>query len=80
MVTGVGAVTRTAKVEIGSTVAVIGCGGVGLCIVNGAAIAGARRIIAISIRVGRSATWRWRWALDFIDASAAVEAVRRLAN
>ena len=45
--TGVGAVHNTAKVEVGSTVAVIGCGGVGLSCINGAAIAGAGRIIAI---------------------------------
>ena len=45
--TGVGAVFHTAKVEPGSTVAVIGCGGVGLSCINGAAIAGAGRIIAI---------------------------------
>ena len=45
--TGVGAVHNTAKVEVGSTVAVIGCGGVGLSCINGAAIAGAGRIIAV---------------------------------
>ncbi|MGH8686442.1 MAG: zinc-binding dehydrogenase [Burkholderiales bacterium] len=45
--TGVGAVFNTAKVEPGSSVAVFGCGGVGLNVVQGAAIAGAERIIAI---------------------------------
>ena len=45
--TGVGAVFNTAKVEPGSTVAVFGCGGVGLNVVQGAAIAGAERILAI---------------------------------
>ena len=45
--TGVGAVFNTAKVEPGSTVAVFGCGGVGLNVIQGAAIAGAERIIAI---------------------------------
>ena len=35
--TGVGAVIHTAKVEAGSTVAVIGCGGIGLSAINGAA-------------------------------------------
>ena len=44
--TGVGAVFNTARVPPGSTVAVIGCGGVGLNCVQGAAIAGAGRIIA----------------------------------
>ncbi|TAJ16308.1 MAG: Zn-dependent alcohol dehydrogenase [Dehalococcoidia bacterium] len=45
--TGVGAAIRTAKVEAGSTVAVIGLGGVGLNVVQGARLAGAKRIIAI---------------------------------
>jgi len=44
--TGVGAVTRHAKVPAGSSVLVIGCGGVGLNIVQGARLAGARTIIA----------------------------------
>jgi S-(hydroxymethyl)glutathione dehydrogenase/alcohol dehydrogenase len=47
--TGVGSVFHTAKVEPGSTVAVIGCGGVGLSCINGAALAGASRIIAIDM-------------------------------
>jgi NDMA-dependent alcohol dehydrogenase len=45
--TGVGAVFNTAKVEPGSSVAVFGCGGVGLSVIQGALIAGAQRIIAI---------------------------------
>lgn len=45
--TGYGAVTRTAKVPVGATVAVIGCGGVGLNVIQGAKLAGASRIIAI---------------------------------
>jgi Zn-dependent alcohol dehydrogenase len=45
--TGVGAVFNTAHVEPGSVVAVFGCGGVGLNVIQGAAIAGAGRIIAI---------------------------------
>ncbi|MFT5012245.1 MAG: S-(hydroxymethyl)glutathione dehydrogenase/alcohol dehydrogenase [Patiriisocius sp.] len=47
--TGVGAVFHTAKVEPGSTVAVIGCGGVGLSCINGAALAGAAKIIAVDM-------------------------------
>ncbi len=47
--TGIGAVVNTAKVQPGSTVAVIGCGGVGLNVIQGAAIAGARQIIAIDL-------------------------------
>src|SRR5882724_10716819 len=45
--TGVGAVFNTARVEPGSSVAVFGCGGVGLNAIQGAAIAGAERILAI---------------------------------
>ena len=47
VMTGVGAVIHTSNVRPGETVAVIGCGGVGLAAINGAAIAGAGRIIAI---------------------------------
>jgi len=47
--TGIGAVTRTAKVEAGADVAVIGAGGVGLNIIQGARLAGARRIIAVDL-------------------------------
>jgi S-(hydroxymethyl)glutathione dehydrogenase/alcohol dehydrogenase len=45
--TGVGAVFNTARVEPGATVAVFGCGGVGLNAIQGAAIAGAECILAI---------------------------------
>lgn len=45
--TGVGAVIHTASVQPGQTVAVIGCGGIGLSAINGAYLAGASRIIAI---------------------------------
>lgn len=45
--TGVGAALFTARVEPGSTVAVIGCGGVGQAIVQGAQIAGAAKVIAV---------------------------------
>jgi Zn-dependent alcohol dehydrogenase len=47
--TGVGAVLNTAKVPTGSTVAVIGTGGVGLNVVQGAVVAGASRIFAIDL-------------------------------
>src|SRR5262249_61189519 len=47
VITGAGAVINTAKVTAGSTVAVFGCGGIGLSAGNGAAIAGADRIIAV---------------------------------
>src|SRR5215470_17574612 len=47
--TGVGAVTRCAEVEAGVSVVVIGCGGVGLNVVQGARLAGARMIIACDL-------------------------------
>jgi len=47
--TGVGAVIRHANVQAGSSVLVIGCGGVGLNIVQGAKLAGAKRIIACDL-------------------------------
>lgn len=47
--TGVGAVIRHAKVEAGSSVLVIGCGGVGLNVVQGAKLAGAKTIIAADL-------------------------------
>jgi S-(hydroxymethyl)glutathione dehydrogenase/alcohol dehydrogenase len=45
--TGVGAVLNTAQVRPGATVAVIGCGGVGIAVIQGARIAGAAEIVAI---------------------------------
>jgi len=47
--TGLGAVFNTAGVEEGQTVAVIGCGGVGLAAVQGARIAGAETVIAVDV-------------------------------
>ena len=47
VLTGVGAALRSSGMEAGQTVAVFGCGGVGLSIVQGARIGGARQIIAI---------------------------------
>jgi S-(hydroxymethyl)glutathione dehydrogenase/alcohol dehydrogenase len=48
--TGVGSVIRHAKVEAGSTVLVIGCGGVGLNVVQGARLAGASTIIGVDLK------------------------------
>jgi S-(hydroxymethyl)glutathione dehydrogenase/alcohol dehydrogenase len=49
VLTGVGAALRTSGLEAGQTVAVFGCGGVGLSIVQGARIGGARQIIAVDV-------------------------------
>ncbi|WP_406182506.1 Zn-dependent alcohol dehydrogenase [Streptomyces sp. NBC_01006] len=45
--TGLGAAINTAKVEAGSSVAVIGCGGVGISVIQGAKVQGAAQIIAV---------------------------------
>jgi S-(hydroxymethyl)glutathione dehydrogenase / alcohol dehydrogenase len=50
VLTGWGAVTRTAGVEEGASVAVWGCGGVGLSAVQAARLAGARPIVAVDVR------------------------------
>jgi S-(hydroxymethyl)glutathione dehydrogenase/alcohol dehydrogenase len=49
VLTGVGAALRTSGLEAGQTVAVFGCGGVGLAIVQGARIGGASRIIGVDV-------------------------------
>ncbi|HEX9551770.1 MAG TPA: Zn-dependent alcohol dehydrogenase [Streptosporangiaceae bacterium] len=69
--TGVGAVTNTAAVEQGATVAVIGCGGVGLSVVQGARLAGASRIVAVDLWPEKTALARRLGATDQVDASAA---------
>jgi len=53
VVTGVGAVVNTAKVEAGSTLVVFGCGGVGLNVVQGALLAGAGEIVAVDLLDGK---------------------------
>lgn len=68
--TGFGAVINTARIEVGSTVAVIGCGGVGLSAINGAAIAGAGRIIAVDITSSKLDLARHFGATDAVDAAA----------
>jgi len=69
VMTGVGAVMHTSNVRPGDTVAVIGCGGVGLSAINGAAIAGAGRIIAIDVVAGKENFARAFGATDFVNAS-----------
>ncbi|MCY3884172.1 MAG: Zn-dependent alcohol dehydrogenase [Gammaproteobacteria bacterium] len=78
--TGVGAVIHTAKVEPGTTVAVIGCGGVGLSCINGAELAGAGRIIAIDTLASKLDLAKKFGATDVINSSETdpVEMVREL--
>ena len=67
--TGVGAVFRTAAVEPGATVAVLGCGGIGLSAVQGARIAGAGRIIAVDTLDNKLEIARQMGATDTVNAS-----------
>jgi S-(hydroxymethyl)glutathione dehydrogenase / alcohol dehydrogenase len=78
--TGVGAVRNTAAVETAATVAVIGCGGVGLSVIQGARLAGASQIIAVDIRPEKTALAVRLGATEQVDASATdpVAAVRDL--
>ncbi|MGA3001312.1 MAG: Zn-dependent alcohol dehydrogenase [Acetobacteraceae bacterium] len=69
VMTGAGAVMNTAKVPPGATVAVFGCGGIGLSAVNGAAIAGADRIIAIDTISSKLDVAKLMGATDVINAS-----------
>ena len=80
--TGLGAVLNTARIEPGSTVAVFGCGGVGLAAIQGARIAGARMIIAVDQFESKLALARRLGATHTVDASStdAVEAIRNLAS
>jgi S-(hydroxymethyl)glutathione dehydrogenase/alcohol dehydrogenase len=80
--TGFGAVIHTAKVEVGSTVAVIGCGGIGLSAINGAAIAGAGRIIAVDIKGSKLNLAKHFGATDVVNAAETdpVEAVREMTS
>jgi S-(hydroxymethyl)glutathione dehydrogenase / alcohol dehydrogenase len=78
--TGIGSVLHSAQVEAGSTVAVLGCGGIGLNCLQGAALAGARRVIAIDTSAAKLELAVRFGATDLVDASQvdAVERVREL--
>jgi S-(hydroxymethyl)glutathione dehydrogenase/alcohol dehydrogenase len=78
--TGVGAALRTSGLRAGETVAVFGCGGVGLSIIQGARIGGARQIIAVDRFDTKLELARELGATDAVNASTddAVVAIREL--
>jgi S-(hydroxymethyl)glutathione dehydrogenase/alcohol dehydrogenase len=78
--TGVGAVLNTAAVAPGSHVAVFGCGGVGLNVIQGAVLAGAETITAVDVQPRKLDFARTFGATHVVDASAqdAVTALRDL--
>lgn len=78
VVSGFGAVVNTAQVEAGSSVVVIGTGGVGLNSIQGAALAGASTIVAVDVVPSKLAVARAFGATHAIEAADASEAVREL--
>ena len=78
LATGIGAVWHTAGVTPGSSVAVVGCGGVGLSVVQGARLAGASTVVAVDRVAGKLEMAEAMGATATVDASAAdvVAAVR----
>ena len=82
--TGVGAVLKTAEVPAGSSVAVIGLGGVGLSCVMGAVLAGASRIVAIDRVAAKLEVARGVGATDGVvagdDPAATIGAIRELTD
>jgi S-(hydroxymethyl)glutathione dehydrogenase/alcohol dehydrogenase len=80
VVTGLGVVRYRAEVRVGETVAVLGCGGVGLSVVQGARLAGAERIIAIDVQQAKLDQARVFGATDTVNAAEVdpVEAVKTL--
>ena len=82
VMTGVGAVINTARVQAGASVAVIGLGGVGLATLLGAVAAGARRVVAIDLSDDKLGLARQLGATDTFNAGAsdAVAAIRAATN
>jgi len=80
VITGFGAVTNTAALRPGATAVVIGAGGVGLNSVQGAAISGARMVIALDVVESKLEAARRFGATHAVNAGAAdaAEQVRRL--
>jgi S-(hydroxymethyl)glutathione dehydrogenase/alcohol dehydrogenase len=80
VMTGVGAVVNTAKVRPGETVAVFGCGGVGLNVIQGAALCGALRIIAVDLVDSKLKLAREFGATDIVNGKQAdaVDAIKSL--
>jgi len=82
VLTGVGAVVNTAKVEPGQSVAVVGLGGVGLSAVLGAKLAGARQIVAVDLSDEKLAFAAKLGATDAVNAAApdAADQIRRISG
>ena len=68
VITGFGAVMNTARIEVGSDVAVFGCGGIGLNVIQAARMLGARRIVAVDVDERHLGFARDFGATDVVDA------------
>jgi S-(hydroxymethyl)glutathione dehydrogenase/alcohol dehydrogenase len=78
VLTGTGAVLHRAGVQPGQTVAVIGAGGIGQSVIQGARLSSASRIVAIDANSAKEAAARQMGATDFVDASATDDMVAAL--
>jgi len=78
--TGLGAALKTVRIQAGSSVAIIGCGGVGLAALQGARIVGAGRIVAIDTQPWKFDLARSLGATHCVDATAGdpVAAVKQI--
>ena len=76
---GVGAALYSARVARGSSVVVIGCGGVGLNVIQGASLAGARAVVAVDVHPGKLSRARDFGATHVID-STRTDVIRRIAE
>ncbi|MFE2539290.1 Zn-dependent alcohol dehydrogenase [Actinacidiphila glaucinigra] len=75
VLTGVGAALNRARVDRGDTVVVIGTGGIGLNVLQGARIAGASRIVAVDTNPAKEEPARLFGATEFVDTAEAVRAL-----
>ena len=82
VMTGVGAVINTARVEPGASMVVVGCGGVGLNVIQGGNLAGAEKIIAVDVLDNKLEYARQFGATHTINASQVepIEAIKELTD
>ncbi|MEM1195825.1 MAG: S-(hydroxymethyl)glutathione dehydrogenase/class III alcohol dehydrogenase [Pseudomonadota bacterium] len=78
--TGVGAVTKTAKVQPGDNVVVFGLGGIGLNVIQGAKLAGAGRIVGVDINTSKR-EWGEKFGMtDFINPRETKDVVGQIVD
>ena len=78
VLTGFGAAVNTASIRKGDNVAVVGCGGVGLNVIQGAKHAGAERIIAVDMVDGKLHTAQKFGATDIVNPSTDGDAIAKV--